>query len=265
MSSDYRSPDSVSTTDFNFRLSVPIKDVVKTDLIQVGMDYTIKNIGYPDQMFDIGDGLGAGKKSTIVIPDGQYDIVSLAALLQQQLVLKLGTGITVYYDFEKRLIIELKITNEDDSVTADRLIACTRPVLSYILGLSPTPPADDQGRLDTLYPVYEDGNGEFGTWRWAFPHPTKLPGNFPYLMIQSFALGAPIRTAKGTTGYWRMIVNDSKNSKITTANSRVDTFLDVPITLHNIDIRIVNPDGTIVNNFGGRVTLLVEIVRLVSR
>ena len=44
VSSDNRAPDSVSTTDFILRLPVPINKVIKTDLVQVAMDYNVANI-----------------------------------------------------------------------------------------------------------------------------------------------------------------------------------------------------------------------------
>jgi hypothetical protein len=46
-------------------------------------------------------------------------------------------------------------------------------------------------------------------------------------------------------------------------NNRVDTYTDVPKVLQDIDIKLVYPDGTTVNNNGGRFTLLLEIVRQV--
>ena len=63
VSSDNRAADSVSTTDFTLRMLVPVKNVIKTDLIQVSMEYNVANIRQgaspgADNSFSLGDGNG---------------------------------------------------------------------------------------------------------------------------------------------------------------------------------------------------------------
>lgn len=88
ITSDNRSADSVSTTDFTLRLAVPINDVVKTDLVQVSMDYNVANIQAPNNTFTLGQGIKQGDTvitNTYLFEDGLYTIEVLAAWIQQQL------------------------------------------------------------------------------------------------------------------------------------------------------------------------------------
>ena len=60
-----------------------------------------------------------------------------------------------------------------------------------------------------------------------------------------------------------MLLNDQVNYALNMVNNRVDTYTNEPLTLQDIDIKLVYPDGMPVINNGGRFTLLLEIVRLV--
>jgi hypothetical protein len=60
-----------------------------------------------------------------------------------------------------------------------------------------------------------------------------------------------------------MLLNDQVNYSLAQTNNRVDAYINAPRTLQDIDIKLVYPDGTAVNNNGGRFTLLLEIVRIV--
>ena len=105
ITSDNRSADSPSTTDFTLRLAVPIHDVVKTDLVQVSMDYNVANIQAPNNTFTLGQGLKQGETvitNTYLLEDGLYTIDVLAAWIQQQL----GPGYSVYYGVNGKLMIE---------------------------------------------------------------------------------------------------------------------------------------------------------------
>ena len=53
VSSDDRTPHSVSTTDFSVLLREPINNVVKTDLVNVSMDYNMANIVSPNNTFSV--------------------------------------------------------------------------------------------------------------------------------------------------------------------------------------------------------------------
>ena len=114
-----------------------------------------------------------------------------------------------------------------------------------------------------ITPTFNAVDGKFGTYQWTFPRPVQLGGIYPYLFIQSRELGTDIKVANGAMGFWRMVLNDQVNYSLSMVNNRVDTYTDVPRKLQNIDIKLVYPDGTDVNNNGGRFTLLLEIVRLV--
>ena len=259
VSSDNRSPDSISTTDFHLRLAVPLHNVVKTDLVQVAMDYNVANIRAPHNTFEIGTGQNLEDAdstpitSTIILEEGLYTIDVLAAWIQQQLITAQGAGYSVYYSVSGSLMIECVMTTVNDGSTVNRHITADS-TLSPLLGITETGSGD-------LAPTFNSTNGLYGTYRWTFPYSVKLGGIYPYLFIQSRALGTTIRVANGAMGFWRMVLNDNVNYSISMVNSRVDTYTDTPITLQDIDIKLVYPDGTDVNNNGGRFTLLLEIVR----
>ena len=67
VSSDNRALDSVSTTDFTLRMLVPITKVIKTDLVQVSMDYNVANVKAPDNEFSIGNGTTPATASSIFL------------------------------------------------------------------------------------------------------------------------------------------------------------------------------------------------------
>ena len=273
VSSDNRSADSISTTDFTLRMLVPIKNVIKTDLIQVSMEYSVANIRQgatpgADNSFSIGDGNGevdgegsvsGGTTSAITIEEGLYTVDVLANWLQEQLTIVKGAGWAVYYGVNSHLMIQYTAQAAGE-VSSNRVITCGSAVLSKTLGLLPSTSLVSFG---VLAPVFTDTEGLYGTYRWQFPHPVQLSGIYPYLFIQSRALGTDIRVANGNLGFWRMLLNDQVNYALAQTNNRVDTYINTPITLQDIDIKLVYPDGTPVNNNGGRFTLLLEIVRIV--
>ena len=137
VSSDNKAPDSASTTDFTLRMLVPIPKVIKTDLIQVSMDYNMANITSPDNFFTIGD--GGATSSYVVIEEGLYTIDVLASWLQQQLTTELGAGVTVYYTVNSKLMIELKAQSNADNVALSRLLNFSSAKLSYTLGITNSP------------------------------------------------------------------------------------------------------------------------------
>ena len=91
---------------------------------------------------------------------------------------------------------------------------------------------------------------------------TPPTGKPPYFFIQSRALGTDIQMANGNIGFWRMLKLDEVNGGVLQPTNRVDSYVNEPTTLQDIDIKVVYPDGTVVDNGGGRLTLLLEIVRL---
>ena len=273
VSSDNRAADSVSTTDFTLRMLVPVKDVIKTDLIQVSMEYNVANIRQgaspgADNSFSLGDGNGTvngdgsvsgGTSAAITIEEGLYTVDVLASWIQEQLTIVNGPGWAVFYGVNAQLMIQY--TAQAAEVSGNRKITCGSATLSRTLGL--LSPTDFTSTYGALEPVFIALEGHHGTYRWTFPYPVQLSGIYPYLFIQSRALGTDIRVANGNLGFWRMLLNDQVNYALTQTNSRVDAYTNTPIVLQDIDIKLVYPDGSVVNNNGGRFTLLLEIVRLV--
>ena len=268
VSSDNRAPDSVSTTDFILRLPVPINKVIKTDLVQVAMDYNVANIkdstgNLANLVVHVGNGDDAPATTTdILFEEGLYTVDVLATWFEQQLLKEMGPGWSVFYNTSGKLLIEYPIPGGDNDI--NRNIQCFDGPLSYILGLINTPTFTGGAVSATLVPsTVSPAVGINGTYRWLFPYPVQLSGIYPYLFIQSRALGTDIRVANGNMGYWRMVLNDQVNYALSMVNNRVDTYTNEPLTLKDIDIKLVYPDGTPVSNNGGRFTLLLEIVRLV--
>ena len=268
VSSDNKAADSVSTTDFILRLPVPINKVIKTDLVQVAMDYNVANIkdstgNMANLVVHVGNGDTPATTTDILFEEGLYTVDVLASWFEQQLLKEMGPGWSVFYNTSGKLLIEYPIPapGDDDS---NRNIQCSNGPLSYTLGLINTSTFTGGAVSATLVPsTVSPAVGVNGTYRWLFPYPVQLSGIYPYLFIQSRALGTDIRVANGNMGYWRMVLNDQVNYSLNMVNNRVDTYTNEPLTLKDIDIKLVYPDGTSVANNGGRFTLLLEIVRLV--
>jgi hypothetical protein len=269
INSDERMSISNSTTDFIIQLPVPITNVVKTDLIQVSMDYNVANITQGEGLgannsFTVGNGNGTledgallgGTSSTIILEEGLYTVDVLASWIRGQLVLTMGPGWEVFYDTTGKLMIQYVI-QEDGDVSANRVLSCGSPVLCPTLGLTLS------GGGGVIEPTLSSTDSAKGTYRWYFPYPVNLSGIYPYLFIQSRTLGTDIRTANNTLGFWRMILNDPVNYQVSMVNNRVDTYQRSAINLQQIDVRLIYPDGGVVNNNGGRFTMLLEIIRRV--
>jgi hypothetical protein len=254
VSSDEKDRASVSTTDFRVKLSVPLTHVVKCDLIQVIMDYKVANIVAPFTGFRIAEDVSI---RDLVFEEGLYTPYSL----RESLETLLGTGYTVNISTADRLTIERPFQSSEEVIRApatqiasgNRDFFILNDGLRAILGLTSS----------SVRPTYNAADGEFGSLTWRFPRSVKLGQTSPYMFIQSPDLGTDIRTAGGQVGFWRMILNDTYNGFVQMVNNRVDTYADTPRTLQDINVRLLFPDGTVVNNRGGMFSMLLEIVRKV--
>jgi hypothetical protein len=268
LNSDERMNISSTTTDFTIQLPVPITNVVKTDLIQVSMDYNVANITQgpsagQNNSFLVGNGNGnlvdgvvmGGTSSLIILEEGLYTVDVLASWIRTQLILTMGPGWEVFYDTKGKLMIQYVIQAPGD-ISANRVLSCGSAVLCPVLGITQT------GGGGTITPS-NDSDSINGTYRWYFPFPVNLSGIYPYMFIQSRALGTDIRTANNTMGFWRMILNDPVNYLVSMVNNRVDPYQRAPSTLQQIDVKLIYPDGNVVNNNGGRFAVLLEIIRRV--
>ena len=218
------------------------------------MDYNIANVKAPNNTFVIGMKTSS---NTISLEEGLYTVDGLSTWLQEELRTSVHSGFSVTNTISKKLVIELELNNTDSQSIVGRNITASATV-SYLLGITATLKSSG-----TLTPTLVATDGPFGTVRWTFPYSVKLTGISPYLFIQSRALGTDIKVANGATGFWRMLLNDQENNSLSMMNNRVDTYTSEPRTLQDIDVTLVYPDGSNVNNNGGRFTLLLEIVRLV--
>lgn len=245
---------SQSTTDFRVKLSVPLQNVVKTDLVQVVMDYKVANIVAPYNGFRVTE---AGNNRLLTLEEGLYTPYSLRETLEGIL----GDPFLVTITADDRLSIERPLS-ELEAVGHDiptNILAggwefyVANATLRTILGLTNA----------TFRPTYNASDGTYGSLTWRFPGTVKLGQLSPFLFIQSPELGTDIRTAGGQVGFWRMILNDTYNGFVQMVNNRVDSYTDTPRTLQDINVKLLFPDGTVVNNRGGSFTMLLEIVRKV--
>jgi hypothetical protein len=88
-----------------------------------------------------------------------------------------------------------------------------------------------------------------------------LSGNRPsFFLVQSRHLGNDVVTSSGNIGYWRLIPNTASNGYLAYTNSREDSYLSNGRTIQDIDIQLLIPNGTIANNGGKPVRLLLEAI-----
>jgi len=247
VSSSDRRPGSQSTTDFHVRLPVPIHRVIKTDLVQAVMDYRVANVTAPANTFRMGEGESS---RDLTIEEGLYTPYTLREALADLL----GDPYIVIISADNVLTVEYPVPDSGmDMTAANRQLAVTNATLQSILGL----------RAAALTPTYSATDGEHGTFFWRIPRPVTLTNNEPYLLVQSQHLGTDIITTSGDRGFWRMLLNDPAQGVVAMVNNRVDTYLDTPRTLQEIDIRLTYPSGAIVNNRNGSLALLIEVLHLV--
>lgn len=231
VSSDAREASSASTTDFTVKMLVPLTNVVRTDLVQVAMDYRIANV--VDVTFTL-DG------QTYTIEDGLYTPYSLC----EEIKYVLGDNYEVFLTALSGIVIQDMVNTSP----IGRGITVDAPAARTIFGM--TEP--------TLLPVLYNG-----VLTWRFPRAVALTDNQPYMFIKSRFLGTTIRTAQNNQGFWRMVLNDVANGYIYMTNNRVDQYTEPPRTIQDIDLQLVYEDGSVVNNRGGQFALLLEIVRSV--
>jgi hypothetical protein len=87
-----------------------------------------------------------------------------------------------------------------------------------------------------------------------------------FLLVQSTNLGGDVTTATNTLSYWRLLPLklNSQSGVYQFANARVDGYLDYPRTIQDIDITLVQPDGSLLDpSFVTNFTLLIEVERMV--
>lgn len=83
-----------------------------------------------------------------------------------------------------------------------------------------------------------------------------------FFFVQSRYLGKDVVTAAGNKGYWRLIPNATNSGVLAYTNSREDEYLSGPRTIQDIDITLLLPDGSPVDNSGKPLRILVEVVSL---
>jgi len=142
LTSDERSPSSASTTDFTVQLPVPISRVVKTDLIQISMDYNVANIAAPDNELVINYKNGDGQSfiNTIVLEDGLYTLDVLASWLEEQFNKSVSGVWSVYYTTGSKLMIERQLPSSSGNAPGDNWITSYSTKLAFMMGMSPTDP-----------------------------------------------------------------------------------------------------------------------------
>lgn len=89
-----------------------------------------------------------------------------------------------------------------------------------------------------------------------------------FLLVQSANLGGDISTATNTLSYWRLLPLKlgTHTDVYQFANSRVDGYLEHPRTIQDIDIALVQPDGSNLDSNVQNITsftVLIEVERIV--
>lgn len=254
VSSEERDGTSASTTDFRVKLAVPVSNVVKCDLLQVVMDYKVANIVAPNTGFRIAEDDSIRE---LTLEEGLYTPSSLS----EELEALLGDTYTVTISSLNVLTIHRLFQSAEEVIhppalqvsTGNRDFEVLTDGLRALLGMTGL----------RLRPAFKANDGDHGSLTWTFPRAVKLGQISPYLFIQSPDLGTDIRTSGGQVGFWRMVLNDTTNGFLQMVNNRVDSYADTPRTLQDIRVRLLFPDGSVVNNRGGVFAMLLEIVRRV--
>lgn len=261
INSDHRTGTSRSTTDFTVQLQTPIEKVVKTDLVDMNIQYRLSNIpASPDNR--IGITTPTNMQSVlgyrwVQIPEQPFSPRELASYIIEAFGGNDGY-VDMFYTSANRFEVHLWFPDPIladvsgtvwNTTSANYLFECPSATFRAILGLSTA----------TTTGTYDANIGAFGGIRWVFPNAVNLSQLSPYLMIQSNELGSQITDAHGR-GFWRMVVNDPDEDKLYFRAVRVDDYQEKPRTLQTVDIRLAFPDGTPVENRGGSVSLLVEVI-----
>jgi hypothetical protein len=116
---------------------------------------------------------------------------------------------------------------------------------------------------EELVPVVDDAAAVI---RWTFPRTVKLPKAPPFLFIQSQELGNTATTAAGDLNFFRVLIGKPTGADpefLIDENMRVDFITRPPRDMNNIDITVLLPDKTTLDNGGGSVGLLLQIVQTI--
>ena len=246
-------PGSASTTDFTVKFQVPYQNVVKVDLIQATIDYRFANVH--NVSFVIGTDTYTGQK--IIIEDGLYTPATLATAIERSLgsLYQVNVGSN---PFGVLSIYKPPVASSSNNP----------PMMAY---------GGYGGGSDTLFVLDQPSATALGTTvnagivatsvsgggsLWTFPSPPTLEFTDRYLFIQSTKLGNDIRTPNNTLAYKFMLLNDPIEYTLTQVNNRVDTYEQSPRFLQDVDVRLVDGTGKVLNNYDGEFAMLLEVVSL---
>lgn len=153
------------------------------------------------------------------------------------------------------LVLELPLSETLSPINvADHQLYVANNDFAVILGLF-----DDT----ILLPVLANGDGVL---RWTFPRTLKLPRPPPYLFVQSQELGNNVTSAAGDINFFRMLIGKPSGADVQfliEENQRVDFITNAPRDLNEIDVAVLLPDKTVVNNADGSFSMLLEIVQAI--
>ena len=258
-SDDRMLPTRQTTTNFICQLPNPIGNIVKTDLVSVSADYRIANITAPNNSFSItywNYSTTDIETEVIYIQEALYTNSELLVAIVQAIndtlnntnALSVCTGILI----GSVIRLELEFPQTPTTTNEQKFtITCTSPTFRVVLGMTST----------SISGTYISSIGLYGGSRITMPSGITLTGLFPYFLIQSVALGNDTMTTKGLY-FWRAIVNNPYNTTLEVANNRTDDYVYAPKMIYEIDVRIIFPNGSIVDNRGGTFAFLVELVIL---
>jgi hypothetical protein len=100
--------------------------------------------------------------------------------------------------------------------------------------------------------------------KWQFPRLVKLPARPPYLLLQSQELGNNVRNAAGDVNLFHVLApQDSISRFYVDKKSESDTYYNEPRTIAEIDLAVLKPNKSVLQNNGGAVQLLLQIIQTV--
>ena len=244
INSRFRNSNSASTSDFTFNLGESI-EVSEVAIKSVSMINAVYNVPPAYNFMQVNDGTG---DQQLVIPVGQYDIASLSTAVALELTNLYGGTNTVTLN---------PITKKLDFVT-------TTPLKYKAVGLSPLAIVLGFGDPITssilnYYPISPSSNV-------SAPYLPSLEGENNYHIVSN-TLGQ---------GQGSLLKNNDKRPIILTIPCNVN-FGDVinyevneinlnkrhftrPINIQDIDIKIIDDNGDIVDLGNSQVELVLQIV-----
>jgi hypothetical protein len=258
VSSDNRTSNSRSTTSFNLRLQTPLQNVISVEVVKAGLEYKAPNIlpkGSPS--FVLNDLVLDPSTGDPVITPTTYEFHNLVHYPTPASVMEALQDILPSYIIrlvDDALVLELPMLKTvTPTVPEDHLLIVEDTEFQKILGMS----------KDTVFPVVDDDKQVI---RWSFPRSLKIPKPPPFFFIQSQELGNDVISTAGNINFFRVFVGKplgADPSILLDENQVISPVVTAPREINDIDVSVLLPDRTVLNNGDGSFSMLLEIVQTI--